>query len=110
MKIPFLNFVGQLPYMELSKDKTSVLGLKKNDNIYYEIQGGLHVAEKKICIFTIWTSTQYKMYTERIERDDTFFDTKMKAQLLSFYNDWLLPELVDPRLSRKMEVRVPTKA
>lgn len=96
--------------MELSPDKLTVLGLKKSDSIYYDIQGQLHICEKQICIFAIWTSTQHKMYTERIERDDAFFDTKMKSQLLSFYNDWMLPELVDPRLCRNMEIKVPNSS
>lgn len=46
------------------------------------------------------------MYVERIERDDDFF-AKMENKLLTFYNDWLVPELLDPRLGRHMPIRVP---
>lgn len=90
----------------MTKDKR-VLGLNKNDDIYFDIQGQLHICKKRICLFAVWTSNRHRMYVEKIERDDNFFNTKMKEKLLSFYNDWLVPELVDPRLSRSMQIRIP---
>lgn len=88
------------------KDLVEVVRLKKTDDIYYHIQGLLHILQKDFCLFGIWTCTQHKMYVEKIERDVAFF-SKMKDRLTSFYHDWLLPELIDPRLKRNMEIRVP---
>ncbi len=79
--------------------------MKKSHDMFYQIQGQLHILEKNVCLFAIWTSSQYKMYVEKIERDENFFITKMKSRLVSFYHDWLLPELVDSRLRRNMPVR-----
>lgn len=90
--------------MEVKENKAE---LKKNHNIFYDVQGQLHICKKKSCIFSIWTSNRYQMYVQRIERDDNFFDNKMKAKLNTFYNDWLLPELVNSRLSRNMPIREP---
>lgn len=88
----------------MKKSKQGKLELKKSDDLYYQIQGQLHILEKNVCLFSIWTSTQYNMYVERIERDEKSFISKMRTQLVSFYNDWLLPELIDPRLKRNMAV------
>lgn len=42
-----------------------------------------------------------------IQRDDEFWKTKMEAKLVKFYYDCILPELVDPRHSRCMQIRDP---
>lgn len=84
-----------------------IVGLKRKDNVYYEIQGMLKICNKTSCLFAIWGSSQRKMYVERIDRDNDFFETKMKPKLLSFYYDWLLPELIDPRLKYGMPLRIP---
>lgn len=91
----------------MERDKQGKWSLKKTHDMFYQIQGQLHILEKNVCLFAIWTSSQYKMYTERIVRDEFFFTSKMKNQLTTFYNEWLLPELIDPRLQRTMPVREP---
>lgn len=101
-------FTAKLNFMELS-DKTRFYQLKRNHNIYYDIQGQLHICEKETCLFVIWTSNRYKVFIERVEKDDNFFHEKMENRLISFYNDWLLPELIDPRLKRGMAIREPKK-
>lgn len=98
------SIAANLDFMEVKENQAD---LKKNHNMYYDIQGQLHICKKKTCIFSIWTSNRYRMFIQRIERDDNFFDSKMKMQLRSFYNDWLLPELVNPRLQRNMPIRQP---
>ncbi|KAJ6647984.1 hypothetical protein Bhyg_03209 [Pseudolycoriella hygida] len=95
----------KLPY--IGKDNLGVLGLKRTDDIYYQIQGQLHILDKSVCLFAIWTSTRCNMFIEKINRDEQFYKTKMENQLISFYYDWLLPELIDPRLKRNMQVREP---
>ena len=94
--------------MALSEE-TKDYQLKRNHNIYYDIQGQLHICDKKTCLLVIWTSNRYNVFIERIEKDDNFFNEKMKGRLISFYNDWLLPELIDPRLKRGMAIREPNK-
>lgn len=91
----------------MERNKEGKLGLKKSDDMYYQIQGQLHILEKNVCLFAVWTSSLQRMYVERIERDETFFNSKMGTRLITFYNDWLLPELADPRLKRNMAVREP---
>jgi len=34
-----------------------------------------------------------------------FWEKKMEEQLVSFYHDTLLPEIIDPRLCRNMPLR-----
>lgn len=80
----------------MERNKEGKLGLKKSDDMYYQIQGQLHILEKIVCLFA-----------ERIERDETFFNSKMETRLVTFYSDWLLPELADPRLKKSMAVREP---
>lgn len=91
----------------MEKDKDGKFGLKKSDDLYYQIQGQLHILNVNVCLFAIWTSSLHNLYVQRINRDEDFFKTKMETRLLSFYYDWLLPELIDPRLKRNMAVREP---
>lgn len=44
---------------------------------------------------------------QEIHRDDAFWKTKMEPFLLRFYKDCVLPEIVDSRLARSMDVRRP---
>lgn len=99
-------FSEKLDFIEV-KEQNQVMGLKRNHNTYFNIQGQLHICDKSVCLFSVFTGSNHKMYVERIERDQSFFETKMKNKLTPFYNDWLLPELVNPRLSRSMPVREP---
>ena len=43
-----------------------------------------------------------------IKKDDQFWKSKIEEKVTSFYMDCLLPELVDPRISRSMEIREPS--
>lgn len=47
------------------------------------------------------------MRTEVIEKDDTFWKNEMEPKLKMFYCDCILPELIDPRHTRKMTIRDP---
>lgn len=101
----YLNVTEKLDCLEVNENQVE---LKKNHNIFYDVQGQLHICNKNVCLFAIWTSNRFQMHVQRIERDTNFFDNKMIKKLTTFYNDWLLPELVDPRLSRSMQVRQAT--
>lgn len=45
------------------------------------------------------------MYTKFIEKDNVFWETKMKPKLLKFYMKCLLPEIIYSRNARGMSIR-----
>lgn len=45
------------------------------------------------------------LVVERIERDDDFWKKKMESHLVKFYENCILPELIDPRQPRSMPIR-----
>ena len=48
-----------------------------------------------------------ELYYENIGRDREFWSNKMLPNLQKFYFETLLPEIVDGRLPRSMEIREP---
>ncbi|KAB0795633.1 hypothetical protein PPYR_12472 [Photinus pyralis] len=72
---------------------------------YYQVQGQLHIADRQYCVFAVWTPLGVKI--ETIFKNDEFWTSEMEGKLCSFYMDCLLPELVDPRKTRNMEIRDP---
>lgn len=89
------------------RDKNKIIKINKNHDWYFQIQGQLHVANKNMCLFAVWTGTDFQMKTENIYRDDKFWNEKMFKKLESFYMDCLLPELIDPRKTRSMDIKDP---
>ncbi|XP_045484036.1 uncharacterized protein LOC123689155 isoform X1 [Pieris rapae] len=85
--------------------KEDIIKLNKNCNWFYQVQGQLHVTRKKKCLFAVWSGENKPLKTEIINKDDVFWETKMKVKILTFYMDWLLPEIVDPRRARGMPLR-----
>ncbi|GBP32571.1 hypothetical protein EVAR_23983_1 [Eumeta japonica] len=81
------------------------LDYKQNSNWYHQIQGQLHVTRRKRCLFAVWSGENKPLKTTIIEKDDRFWEEKMKDKILSFYTDWLLPEIVDSRRARGMPLR-----
>lgn len=55
----------------------------------------------------IWFNEAVPIKVYLIQRDDEFWKTKMEAKLVKFYYDCMLPELVEPRHSRCMQIRDP---
>ncbi|KAL0840686.1 hypothetical protein ABMA28_015880 [Loxostege sticticalis] len=90
------------------KDKSGELEVNKNHNWYYQVQGQLHITQRPKCIFTVWANEREPLKVEVIQKDDIFWKTKMEKKLTAFYMDCLLPELVDPRHPRNMEIRNPS--
>lgn len=90
----------KVPFCQLSDGQMS---LKRNHDYYYQVQGQLHVTGRTFCYFVVWT-TKGLVY-EKIERDDQFWEREMELKLEKFYFECLLPELIDPRVPRKMPVR-----
>ncbi|XP_070151996.1 LOW QUALITY PROTEIN: uncharacterized protein [Polyergus mexicanus] len=80
--------------------------MKRNHILYYyQIQGQLHITQRQYCIFALWTPLGLKM--EKIIRDDIFWTENMVSKLIQFYEDCILPELLDPRVERNMPIREP---
>lgn len=75
---------------------------------FYQIQGQLHITRKNLCLFAVWTGKDFPLKIEKITRDDDFWQNQMKTRLINYYNECLLPEIVDPRKSRSMPLRSTT--
>lgn len=86
-------------------DKKS-LKLKKRSDYYYQIQGQLQLAGKRSCHFVVWTPKD--MHHEIIHRDDDFWEKKMIQKLVFCYKEVLLPEILDPRMTRSMSIYLKT--
>ena len=70
------------------------------------LQGQLRITKKNVCLLAVWTSAQYDLAIERIERDDSFWFDHMQQKLVTFYMECLLPE-IDPRFTRRTVIRNP---
>lgn len=77
--------------------------INKNHQWYFQIQGQLEICDKNMCYFGTWTKVSIKCTT--IERDRNFWKEKMEGKLVSFYNLSMLPEMIDSRFLRNMEMR-----
>lgn len=87
------------------RNPTGALIINTNHDWYYQVQGQLRITQKSECIFMVWTSVDMKV--ESIKKDDEFWKNNMENKLKRFYLDCMLPEIIDSRLERKMEVREP---
>ncbi|XP_048481126.1 uncharacterized protein LOC119691926 isoform X1 [Plutella xylostella] len=90
-----------------TKDKSGKLTINKSHVWFYQIQGQLHVTRREKCLFAVWYSSKEPLKIEWIERDDDFFEQNMKEKLCQFYLNCILPELLDPRHTRSLEIRNP---
>ena len=59
---------------------------------------------RRKCIFFLWSPTEYHM--ETISYDPDFW-SEVEETISTFYLEYLLPELVDPRAPRGRKVREP---
>lgn len=73
--------------------------------IYYQIQGQLHITGREFCEFIVYANQ--KIHVQRIHSDNDFWRTEMEPLLTRFYNECVLPELVDSRLDRNMKIKDP---
>ncbi|GBO41368.1 hypothetical protein AVEN_132411-1 [Araneus ventricosus] len=93
----------KFPFWKLDKDGNTIVN--KNHKYYFQVQGQLHITQKNYCLFSMWTEKGQKI--EKIIRDQLFWQQKMEKKLEFFYFECLLPELVDPRFPRSMDIRNP---
>ncbi|KAL4127211.1 hypothetical protein QTP88_011402 [Uroleucon formosanum] len=88
------------------KDKEGVATeINKNHKYYAQIQGQLYITQREYCIIAFWTKKGLK--TEKLFKDEIFWNEKMLPKLSQFYYNCLLPELIDPRYPRNMPIRNP---
>ncbi|XP_036150394.1 uncharacterized protein LOC118648181 isoform X2 [Monomorium pharaonis] len=80
--------------------------INRNHRFYYQIQGQLNITRREYCILAIWTPKSIKLV--HVNRDATFWSNKMLPALLRFYNECMLPEILDSRHNRHMPIRNPT--
>lgn len=104
--LPALKAVQEIPNLRRIFEKNDLFCMNKNHHYFYQCQGALHVTQKMYCIFALCTATGNPHYI-RINHDDKFWNEKIAAPLQEFYYNWLLPEILDPRRERNMELREP---
>lgn len=81
-----------------------VISVNTKSHWHIEIQGQLHVANKKFAYLVAYLSeTEWKI--EKVNRDDDFWDREMKEELIFFFNEAMVKEIVNPRDERSMEQR-----
>ncbi|KAJ8913373.1 hypothetical protein NQ315_008765 [Exocentrus adspersus] len=88
------------------KTENKWLELNKKHKWYYQIQGQLHITRRMYCLLAVYTEKDMRL--ETIFRDAIFWEENMFPQLEMFFMHCLLPEIVDSRLARNMEIREPS--
>lgn len=69
-----------------------IVGFNKKNQIYYQIQGMLHITRRKYAVFVTWTSKNIK--TETIEKDETFWSTEIEPEIVEFFKNRFLPKII----------------
>nr|XP_011302989.1 PREDICTED: uncharacterized protein LOC105266494 [Fopius arisanus] len=77
--------------------------LKKNNPLYYEVIGSLAISQKKHCQLYICTAQNHIVIP--IIHDEAFWRDQMVKKLCEFYEMWMIPEIVDSRYRRSMNLR-----
>ena len=98
--------IETLPSLRSIFDKKNLQKINKNHRYYYQIQGQLNITQREYCIFAVWTPKSMKIL--RIDIDHIFWRNKMLPFLIRFYNECMLPEILDSRHNRHMPIRNPS--
>lgn len=72
---------------------------------YYEIQGQLRITRRCFAYLVIYLGESVYEIIEKIERNDVFWKEKMEKELVFFYNEAMVKEIVDSRDARGMDLR-----
>ncbi|KMQ86930.1 hypothetical protein RF55_13949 [Lasius niger] len=94
-----------LPHLKGIFNKKNTDEINRNHRYYYQIQGQLNITQRNYCIFAIWTPNSLK--TIRVNKDNVFWEKKMVPVLIRFYYECMLPEILDSRHNRHMQIRDP---
>lgn len=90
-----------IPFWTVTSGSVSV---NIKSQLYIEVQGQLHIANKSYAYVVVYLGeTQYKI--EKVARDDNFWTKEMESELVFFFNEAMIKELVNPREERSMELR-----
>ena len=81
------------------------ISMNKTHHYFYQVQGQLHITDRKYCIFYLWTTKRLKSI--KVERNYAFWKREMEPKLVQFYLECMLPELIDSRYNRCMSIREP---
>lgn len=81
----------------VERKSKEIIGVNKNHQYYYQIQGQLNIFRRKYCLFVHYTGDDQDLKITRIEQDQTFWETKMVPALKDFFlliifQNWLIPE------------------
>ena len=79
--------------------------LNKRHKHYFQVQGQLHISRRQFCIFAMWSPLSMKVVV--VMRDDHFWRNEIEPFLTRFYMYCMLPEIIDSRYKRNMEIREP---
>ena len=101
---PEVAFNSKIGTISTMFDKKIPLKLIKTMT-FFQIQGQLHITNADICYFAVWSPHSIK-YT-KVSRHDNFWVERMEPYLTQFCEEALFPEIIDSRLNRSREPRVP---
>lgn len=83
---------------------SGVICVNVKSQLYIEVQGQLHISNKLFAYVVVYLGeSEYKI--EKVTRNDDFWTKVMESELVFFYNEAMVKELVNPRDGRSMEVR-----
>lgn len=96
----------KIKFWNVDRKTKQIIGLNKRNAYYFQVQGQLNITRKEKCIFAVWTGPNFPLKVVEIKRDTHFWE-QMVPKLTSFFFNALLPEIVDPRYTRKLPIREP---
>jgi len=91
------EFKEKLKYLQ-ECIKTGKCTLNKNHAYYYQVQCQIFLSESDYCEFVVWTPT--RLFVERIEKDEEFWNANM-TKALQYFHLIALPELLGKFWTRK---------
>lgn len=97
--------IDKIPFW---KKENRCMNLNKENEWFIELQGELHITNRKYGYIMVWLGevegeAQYRIV--EIPRDDSFFENSIKEKLVYFYEEVMIKELVDSRKKRHMPLR-----
>lgn len=78
--------------------------LKEKHKYMYQIQGQLQITGREYCDLVLYSRNDF--HIERIVKNNSMWE-EMLVKLKTFYFDCVLPEIVDPWMTRGMPIREP---
>lgn len=97
-------FEKAMPKIKFFKKNGSEYVINEKSEWYIELQGEMHVTQRKFAYLVIWLGESNYRIME-VARNETFFKEKILPKLVFFYEECMLKELVDARVGRNMKLR-----